>query len=62
MLENEGLTLIQAEDALFDPNFHEAIVSEQSDMHESGQIIEVVQQGYMLGDKVLRPAMVRVAR
>ena len=61
ILENEGLTLIQAEGALFDPNFHEAIVSEQSDMHESGQIIEVVQQGYMLGDKVLRPAMVRVA-
>ena len=62
MLENEGVIPIQAEGAIFDPNFHEAIVSEQSDMHESGQVIEVVQQGYMLGEKVLRPAMVRVAR
>ena len=62
MLENEGVIPIQAEGAIFDPNFHEAIVSEQSDIHESGQVIEVVQQGYMLGEKVLRPAMVRVAR
>jgi molecular chaperone GrpE len=62
MLENEGVTPIRAEGAIFDPNFHEAIVSEQSDSHESGQVIEVVQQGYMLGEKVLRPAMVRVAR
>jgi len=37
-------------------------MSEESDQHESGQIIEVLQQGYLLGDKVLRPAMVRVAR
>jgi len=41
---------------------HEAITSEESEEHESGQIIEVLQQGYMLGDRVLRPAMVRVAR
>jgi molecular chaperone GrpE len=46
----------------FDPNFHEAITSEESEQHESGQIIGVVQQGYMLGDRVLRPARVRVAK
>jgi molecular chaperone GrpE len=62
MLENEGVKPMEAEGQLFDPNMHEAITSEESDEHESGQVIEVVQQGYMLGDRVLRPALVRVAR
>ncbi len=47
---------------MFDPNLHEAILSEDSDQHESGQIIEALQQGYLLGEKVLRPARVRVAK
>lgn len=62
ILESEGVTQMQADGQDFDPTLHEAITSEQSDQHESGQIIEVLQQGYMLGDRVLRPAMVRVAR
>jgi molecular chaperone GrpE len=62
ILESEGIQPMDAEGMLFDPNLHEAIMSEDSDQHESGQIIEVLQQGYLLGDKVLRPAMVRVAR
>ena len=62
ILESEGISPIEAEGQFFDPNLHEAITSEESDEHESGQIIEVLQQGYMLGDRVLRPAMVRVAR
>jgi molecular chaperone GrpE len=62
LIEAEGVVQMEAEGALFDPNFHEAITQEDSDEHESGHIIEVVQQGYMLGDRVLRPAMVRVAR
>jgi len=62
ILESEGLTLIEAEGAAFDPNFHEAVMSEENSDYPSGQVIEVLQQGYMLGDKVLRPAMVRVAR
>ena len=45
----------------FDPNLHEAISLEDSPDHESGEIIEVLKQGYMLGDRVLRPATVRVA-
>ena len=51
-----------AEQEMFDPTRHEAITHEESPDHESGQIIEVVQQGYLLGDRVLRPALVRVAR
>jgi molecular chaperone GrpE len=62
ILEAEGVKRIEAETEDFDPSRHEAISHEESPDHEGGQIIEVVQQGYTLGDRVLRPAMVRVAR
>jgi molecular chaperone GrpE len=61
ILEAEGITRIEAEGQMFDPNLHEAISQEPSDSHESGQVIAVVQQGYTLGDRVLRHALVRVA-
>ena len=62
ILESEGVRRIPAETEEFNPNRHEAITYEESPDHESGQVIDVVQQGYMLGDRVLRPALVRVAR
>jgi molecular chaperone GrpE len=62
ILEAEGLTRIEAQGALFDPNFHEAISNEPVDGAESGRIVGVVQNGYMLGDRVIRPAQVRVAK
>jgi molecular chaperone GrpE len=62
ILEAEGLKRIEAEGQIFDPNFHEAIIQEPSEGHESGQIIAVVQNGYMLGERVIRPAQVRVAQ
>jgi molecular chaperone GrpE len=46
----------------FDPTIHEAITQEESPDFKEGQIIEVVQPGYRIGDRVIRPAMVRVAR
>ena len=61
-LENEGVKPMEAQGELFDPNLHEAISSEESGEHESGEIIEVLQHGYMLGERVLRPAVVRVAK
>lgn len=61
VLEAEGITRIEADGAEFDPNFHEAIAQVASDEHESGQVVEVLQQGYMLGERVVRPAMVQVA-
>jgi molecular chaperone GrpE len=61
-LESEGVKRMEAEGEMFDPNMHEAISHEESPDHESGQIIEVVQPGYVLGDRVLRPALVRVAK
>ncbi|NMB59771.1 MAG: nucleotide exchange factor GrpE [Chloroflexi bacterium] len=62
ILENENVKRIPADAAEFDPNLHEAISHEDSPDHESGQVIEVLQQGYMIGDRVLRPALVRVAK
>lgn len=61
ILDSEGVTPMQVEGEEFDPNLHEAIAMEDSPDHESGQIIEEVQKGYMLGERVLRPAQVRVA-
>ena len=61
ILEVEGVTIIEAEGQMFDPNFHEAVVQSESDEHESGIVIEVLQTGYKMGERVLRPAMVRVA-
>jgi molecular chaperone GrpE len=62
ILEMENIQRMPAENELFDPNRHEAVSSEASDAHESGAIIEVLQQGYLIGDRVLRPALVRVAQ
>jgi molecular chaperone GrpE len=62
MLEAEGVRRIEAQGEPFDPNYHEAISYEAADGLESGRVIEVTQNGYMLGDYVIRPAMVRVAR
>ena len=62
ILENENVKRISAEIEFFDPNIHEAISHEDSPDHESGQVIEVLQHGYMIGDRVLRPALVRVAK
>ena len=47
---------------IFDPNVHEAVTHEDSDQFTSEQIIGEVQKGYRIGDRVLRPALVRVAR
>src|SRR6266550_1531358 len=55
----QGLTEIQT-DGKFDPHLHEALLSQPSDAEE-GAVIEVVQKGYKLGDKVLRPARVVIA-
>ena len=62
ILDSEGIEVIPAEGKKFDPNFHDAISYEESEEHEDCQIIEVIKQGYQLGDRVIRPAVVRVAK
>jgi molecular chaperone GrpE len=62
ILESEGIKKIEALGAEFDPNFHEAISHEPANGAQSGHVIGVVQNGYMLGERVIRPALVRVAQ
>jgi len=59
LLEKEGLALVET-DGQFDPHVHEALLTQPSDAEE-GSVIEVLQKGYRLGDRVLRPARVVVA-
>ena len=62
-LEQSGITPIAANPGdMFDPNVHEAITHEDSDQFTSEQIIGEVQRGYKIGERILRPALVRVAR
>jgi molecular chaperone GrpE len=62
ILESEGVKKIPAVGMEFDPNFHEAISHEPADGVQSGHVIGVVQNGYMIGERVIRPALVRVAQ
>lgn len=62
ILEAEGVVPIETEGERFDPNLHEAISYEESEEYEGGSIIAVTQRGYKLGDRIIRPAMVRVAK
>ncbi|MFD0958615.1 nucleotide exchange factor GrpE [Paenibacillus chungangensis] len=60
-LEQEGLKGMNAVGEPFNPEFHQAIMQVESDEYEEGIVVEEVQKGYMLKDKVLRPAMVKVS-
>jgi molecular chaperone GrpE len=59
-LRKEGLAEIETNGA-FDPHVHEALLTQPSDDVESGSVLEVVQRGYRVGDRVVRPAKVIVA-
>jgi molecular chaperone GrpE len=62
VLESEGVQPIEAQGKEFDPNFHEAMLYEPSPGAPEGQVLEELQRGYMLHDRVLRPTRVRVAK
>ena len=59
-LEREGLAEIET-DGAFDPHVHEALLAQPGEGAEPGSVLQVVQKGYRLGDRVLRPARVVVA-
>ncbi len=61
VFEKHGIELVDIDEG-FDPNFHEAIMQVDSDKHEKGQIVQVFQKGYKYKDRVLRPAMVSIAK
>lgn len=62
ILESQGLEPIPAEGQKFDPTLHEALSHEESPDHVEGEVIEVIAQGYRIGERVVRPALVRVAK
>ena len=61
-LEKFGVTVVDTSDGKFDPNFHQAIAEVPGNGKPGGSIVDVVQTGYKIGDRLLRPAMVTVAR
>jgi molecular chaperone GrpE len=61
VLESEGVTQIEALGQPFDPNLHEAVVHEETTEHPDNQVIAELQRGYRLRDRVIRPALVKVA-
>lgn len=61
ILNNEGVKEIEAKDKPFDPNFHQALMQESVEGVEPGMVIEVLQKGYMLKDRVLRATLVKVS-
>lgn len=61
ILEKEGVTEIEALNQPFDPNYHNALMQEAREGVESGIVIEVLQKGYMLKDRVLRATLVKVS-
>jgi len=62
ILESEKVKPIETDGQSFDPRYHEAVTHEEAPGYEEGQIIGEVQKGYTLGERVLRPALVRVAK
>ncbi|HUV16677.1 MAG TPA: nucleotide exchange factor GrpE [Pelolinea sp.] len=62
LLKGEGLEPIPDGDGVFNPELHEAISHEDNPDFDSGKIIEIVQQGYQIGERVVRPSRVRVAK
>lgn len=60
VLQKAGLEEIKALGEDFDPNFHNAVMMEDNPDYESGKVTDVMQKGYVLNKKVIRPSMVKV--
>ena len=61
-LRKRGVRPIEAVGADFDPHYHQAVVHESAEGYREGEIVEEFSRGYKLGDRLLRPAMVKVAK
>jgi molecular chaperone GrpE len=61
-LRKRGVKPIESLGADFDPHFHQAVAHEPADGRREGEVVEEFSRGYMLGDRLLRPAMVKVAQ
>jgi molecular chaperone GrpE len=61
LLRKRNVTVIEAKGADFDPHVHQAVATEPSTSHRDNEVIEELRRGYRLGERLLRPAMVKVA-
>ena len=62
LLTRRGVTVLEVLGADFDPHLHQAVAYEPSPGARDGEVIEEMRRGYKLGDRLLRPAMVKVAK
>jgi molecular chaperone GrpE len=62
ILKKEGVKELYPKGEMFDPRYHDAIMQIESDKHEEGKVLEVLQKGYLLNDNLLRPATVKVSK
>jgi len=62
LLRKRGVRPIDSVGADFDPNYHQAVAHEHVDGRRDGEVTDEFRRGYMLGDRLLRPAMVKVAK
>jgi molecular chaperone GrpE len=62
LLAKYGVKPIEAIGADFDPNVHQAVIHEESPDHREGEVIDELRKGYMIGERLLRPSMVKVAK
>lgn len=62
ILEGQKVERIPAEGQAFDPDYHEAIATEHSDVHPEGTVLGEIEAGYKMADKVIRPARVKVSK
>jgi len=60
-LKRLGVAPMRPEGEMFDPNLHDAVMREETDEHVDGTVVEELMRGYVMGDRVLRHAMVKVA-
>jgi molecular chaperone GrpE len=60
-LKKSGVSPMRPEGQMFDPNLHEAVMRQPTEDHPEGTVIEELQRGYFLGEKILRHALVKVA-
>ena len=62
LLARRGVKVLEALGADFDPHMHQAVASEPAEGHRDGEVVAVMRTGYLLNDRLLRPAMVKVAQ
>ena len=62
LLKKRGVTAVEAIGADFDPHLHQAVAYEEVPGAREGEVVGVLAKGYKLGDRLLRPAMVKVAK